>query len=253
MYSIDWLSLLFVQYARLRTREREFTNPIHHLLEDIKAISENDRKRLTKEVFGDIITSTQALSKIFLNRLQKELLEWQMNPPFGWIIEVYGASGTLYSNETYQLQVDFPEHYPMEAPKVFGSLDYFTLCLGPLSMEFKLKPFISFTVIFNPFSPTQEIRFIELLITSNPLKTGSMVTISLSLTNTYTYFHLYSALIYLFMSFDMDLPWNGLMGVVGFTDPNEKLEISYLFDGFGATAEENGVSITFALSNSEVE
>ncbi|KAF6140935.1 hypothetical protein GIB67_030146 [Kingdonia uniflora] len=38
----------------------------HHLLEDIKAISENDRKRLTKGVFGDIIRSTQVrLSDLF--------------------------------------------------------------------------------------------------------------------------------------------------------------------------------------------
>ena len=29
-----------------------------------------------------------------------------------------GAHGTLYANETYQLQVDFPENYPMEAPQV---------------------------------------------------------------------------------------------------------------------------------------
>lgn len=29
-----------------------------------------------------------------------------------------GAQGTLYAEETYQLQVDFPEHYPMEAPQV---------------------------------------------------------------------------------------------------------------------------------------
>lgn len=34
------------------------------------------------------------------------------------MIEVSGAPGTLYANETYQLQVDFPEHYPMEAPQV---------------------------------------------------------------------------------------------------------------------------------------
>ncbi|KAM3341761.1 hypothetical protein P3S68_026727 [Capsicum galapagoense] len=36
----------------------------------------------------------------------------------GWIIEVNGAPGTLYADEMYQLQVDFPEHYPMEAPQV---------------------------------------------------------------------------------------------------------------------------------------
>lgn len=35
-----------------------------------------------------------------------------------WIIEVNGAPGTLYADEMYQLQVDFPEHYPMEAPQV---------------------------------------------------------------------------------------------------------------------------------------
>jgi ubiquitin-conjugating enzyme E2 W len=33
------------------------------------------------------------------------------------VIEANGAAGTLYANETYQLQVDFPEHYPMEAPQ----------------------------------------------------------------------------------------------------------------------------------------
>jgi ubiquitin-protein ligase len=33
---------------------------------------------------------------------------------------VTGAPGTLYAGETYQLQVDFPEHYPMEAPQVIS-------------------------------------------------------------------------------------------------------------------------------------
>ncbi|KAL0351833.1 UNVERIFIED_CONTAM: Ubiquitin-conjugating enzyme 15 [Sesamum calycinum] len=73
-------------------------------------------------------SSRKALSKIACNRLQKELVEWQVNPPSGfkhkvtdnlqrWVIEVNGAPGTLYAGETYQLQVDFPEHYPMEAPQ----------------------------------------------------------------------------------------------------------------------------------------
>jgi ubiquitin-protein ligase len=48
-----------------------------------------------------------------------------------WVIEVTGAPGTLYTNETYQLQVDFPENYPMEAPQVifflFFSLIYMNL------------------------------------------------------------------------------------------------------------------------------
>ncbi|OIV92699.1 hypothetical protein TanjilG_18050 [Lupinus angustifolius] len=74
-------------------------------------------------------SSRKNLSKIASNRLQKELFEWQVNPPTGfkhkvtdnlqrWVIEVAGAPGTLYTNETYQLQVDFPENYPMEAPQV---------------------------------------------------------------------------------------------------------------------------------------
>ncbi|PON71511.1 Ubiquitin-fold modifier-conjugating enzyme [Parasponia andersonii] len=78
---------------------------------------------------GSSATARKALSKIACNRLQKELLEWQVNPPAGfkhkvtdnlqrWVIEVNGAPGTLYANETYQLQVDFPEHYPMEAPQL---------------------------------------------------------------------------------------------------------------------------------------
>lgn len=37
---------------------------------------------------------------------------------YRWVIEVYGAQGTIYANEKYQLQVDFPENYPMEAPQV---------------------------------------------------------------------------------------------------------------------------------------
>ncbi|KAG6406447.1 hypothetical protein SASPL_134049 [Salvia splendens] len=78
---------------------------------------------------GSASSHKKALSKIACNRLQKELVEWQVNPPTGfkhkptdnlkrWVIEVYGAPETLYAGEMYQLQVDFPEHYPMEAPQV---------------------------------------------------------------------------------------------------------------------------------------
>jgi ubiquitin-protein ligase len=35
-----------------------------------------------------------------------------------WIIGVHGAPGTLYEGETFHLQVDFAEYYPMEAPLV---------------------------------------------------------------------------------------------------------------------------------------
>lgn len=51
------------------------------------------------------------------------LLIWIVVFEERWVIEVVGAPGTLYANETYQLQVDFPEHYPMEAPQVGGVFD----------------------------------------------------------------------------------------------------------------------------------
>ncbi len=50
---------------------------------------------------------------------------------------MHGAPGTLYEGETFNLQVDFPEHYPMEAPlvqtrqltTVYSCLSNFTVVL----------------------------------------------------------------------------------------------------------------------------
>ncbi|KAL6007260.1 putative ubiquitin-conjugating enzyme E2 18 [Asimina triloba] len=92
-------------------------------------MNERRKKASEEEEEDGVPNPISALSKIACNRLQKELVEWQVNPPSGfkhkvtdnlqrWIIEVSGAPGTLYANESYQLQVDFPEHYPMEAPQV---------------------------------------------------------------------------------------------------------------------------------------
>lgn len=39
-----------------------------------------------------------------------------------WTIEVNGAQGTLYANEMYLFQGDFPEQNPMKAPQVSFSL-----------------------------------------------------------------------------------------------------------------------------------
>ncbi|PHT51129.1 putative ubiquitin-conjugating enzyme E2 16 [Capsicum baccatum] len=72
-------------------------------------------------------------SKVFSDIAQKrilvELAAWLIDPPLGfrlqlvdldkrWTIEVHGAPGTLYANEIFQLQVDFPANYPFEAPQV---------------------------------------------------------------------------------------------------------------------------------------
>ena len=50
-------------------------------------------------------------------------------------IEVNGASETFYADETYQLQVDFPEHYPMEDPQV---------CSNPLESLFFVSLFSNY-------------------------------------------------------------------------------------------------------------
>lgn len=60
-----------------------------------------------------------------------------------WVIEVHGAPGTLYANETFQLQVDFPEHYPMEAPQV----DFFC-CLNLGTFPTASKLYFMIQVIF---------------------------------------------------------------------------------------------------------
>ncbi|XP_008813293.1 probable ubiquitin-conjugating enzyme E2 16 isoform X2 [Phoenix dactylifera] len=107
--------------------------------------------------------SKKVLSKIASNRLQKELKEWQANPPAGfkqkatdnlqrWIIEVVGASGTLYANETYQLQVDFPEHYPMEAPQVIF------LHPAPLHPHVYSNGHICLDILYDSWSPAMTQR-----------------------------------------------------------------------------------------------
>ncbi|CDY43593.1 BnaC09g17320D [Brassica napus] len=78
-------------------------------------LSVSDSTSVSATMTSSSSPSRKALSKIACNRLQKELSEWQVNPPTGfkhkvtdnlqkWIIEVTGAPGTLYANETYKLQ-----------------------------------------------------------------------------------------------------------------------------------------------------
>ncbi|GKV51718.1 hypothetical protein SLEP1_g58347 [Rubroshorea leprosula] len=76
-------------------------------------------------------SSLRQITRAFRYRLLRRA--WQpVNPPASfkrqvtdnlqrWVIEVNGAPGTLYANETYQLQVDFPENYLMESPQAIKS------------------------------------------------------------------------------------------------------------------------------------
>ncbi|KAG1651054.1 Ubiquitin-conjugating enzyme E2 W [Nymphon striatum] len=65
-------------------------------------------------------------------RLQKELMAIQKEPPHGvtvdplligenldmWVVDMVGASGTLYEDEKYQLQFKFNNKYPFDSPEV---------------------------------------------------------------------------------------------------------------------------------------
>ncbi|KAJ1511555.1 Inositol monophosphatase 3 [Coelomomyces lativittatus] len=69
------------------------------------------------------------MSFLHTKRLHRELTELIKNPPVGikvlnadsltkWIIQLDGAEGSLYENESYKLQFLFPSDYPIDAPEV---------------------------------------------------------------------------------------------------------------------------------------
>eukprot|EP00249_Psilotum_nudum_P010834 c22799_g1_i1 orf=350-826(-) len=116
-------------------------------------------------------SSYKRLSRIAANRLQKELKEWLSNPPPGfkhkptdnlqrWLIEVTGALGTLYENEKYYLQVDFPENYPMEPPQVIFAQN------PPLHPHIYGNGHICLDILYDSWSPAMTVSSVCMSILS---------------------------------------------------------------------------------------
>ncbi|CAN6883061.1 unnamed protein product, partial [Brassica oleracea] len=134
--------------------------------------------------------SRKALSKIACNRLQKELTEWQLNPPTGfrhkvtdnlqkWTIDVTGAPGTLYANETYQLQVEFPVNYPMEAPQAchldpLGFLQVIFVPPAPSHPHIYSNGHICLDILYDSWSPAMTVSSVCIsilsMLSSSPAK-----------------------------------------------------------------------------------
>ncbi|KAH0905978.1 hypothetical protein HID58_037805 [Brassica napus] len=129
--------------------------------------------------------SRKALSKIACNRLQKELTEWQVNPPTGfrhkvndnlqkWKIDVTGAPGMLYENETYQLQVEFPVNYPMEAPQACSFCSSGTVTSTYLQQWAYLFSCVLADILYDSWSPAMTVSSVCIsilsMLSSSPAK-----------------------------------------------------------------------------------
>eukprot|EP00250_Pteridium_aquilinum_P022660 c25517_g1_i1 orf=54-521(+) len=113
----------------------------------------------------------QSLSKVAVKRLQRELADWQKQPPAGfnvihtddlsrWTIELTGAVGTFYEGEHFQLEIEFPENYPMDSPQVIFAGN------PPVHPHIYSNGHICLDILYDSWSPAMTINSVCISILS---------------------------------------------------------------------------------------
>ncbi|KAI7733741.1 hypothetical protein M8C21_031844 [Ambrosia artemisiifolia] len=69
-------------------------------------------------IFLSQILTPFGISRLLQKRIATCTSFGSLSVSYGWIKSAYGAQGTLCANEKYQLQVDLPKHYVMEASQI---------------------------------------------------------------------------------------------------------------------------------------
>ncbi|XP_056594509.1 probable ubiquitin-conjugating enzyme E2 W-B [Triplophysa dalaica] len=117
---------------------------------------------------GSIMASMQ-------KRLQKELLALQNDPPPGmtlneksvqntitqWIVDMEGASGTLYEGEKFQLLFKFSSRYPFDSPQVMFTGDNI-----PVHPHVYSNGHICLSILTEDWSPALSVQSVCLSIIS---------------------------------------------------------------------------------------
>uniref|UniRef100_A0A672T3H1 N-terminal E2 ubiquitin-conjugating enzyme n=1 Tax=Sinocyclocheilus grahami TaxID=75366 RepID=A0A672T3H1_SINGR len=110
-----------------------------------------------------------------IHRLQKELLALQNDPPPGmtlneksvqntitqWIVDMEGASGTLYEGEKFQLLFKFSGRYPFDSPQVMFTGDNI-----PVHPHVYSNGHICLSILTEDWSPALSVQSVCLSIIS---------------------------------------------------------------------------------------
>ncbi|KAJ8033333.1 Ubiquitin-conjugating enzyme E2 W [Holothuria leucospilota] len=108
-------------------------------------------------------------------RLQKELMQFQQEPPKGmtidtesvsntlttWIVHIEGAEGSLYHGEKFQLQFRFSNRYPFDSPEVM-----FVGSEIPVHPHIYSNGHICLSILTDDWSPALSVQSVCLSILS---------------------------------------------------------------------------------------